>query len=271
MIGLSVITLVKGRQEALLNLLEGLTRGLTMPDELVIVFMNDDVCALPTTPFKIVTQELADLENIPLAKARNTGARLASFEKLVFLDVDCIPDQELIKNYVALIDNVHLWAGAIRYLENGATKSAQFLDFLIPLSVPDPVRANIQKLPYELFWSLNFGCSKQIFNHIGGFDEGYKGYGAEDTDFAFRAREKKVPLKTTNIIAYHQYHESYDPPINHLKDIVSNANRFYSIWHKWPMHGWLQSFKNMNLIAWKEQVVILRAPSAHEMEQAKIS
>ncbi|WP_425466922.1 galactosyltransferase-related protein [Rarobacter faecitabidus] len=37
---------------------------------------------------------------------------------------------------------------------------------------------------YDLFWSLTFALSSATWQRIGGFDEGYCGYGGEDTDFA---------------------------------------------------------------------------------------
>ena len=46
----------------------------------------------------------------------------------------------------------------------------------------------------ERFWSLAFAVTPATHERIGGFDEGYAGYGAEDTDYAFRARAAGVGL-----------------------------------------------------------------------------
>ncbi|WP_300342830.1 galactosyltransferase-related protein [Nesterenkonia sp.] len=46
---------------------------------------------------------------------------------------------------------------------------------------------------YELFWSLSFAVRREVFDQIGGFDAGYTGYGAEDTDFAQHAPKPRDP------------------------------------------------------------------------------
>lgn len=265
----SVITIVKNRTSALSNLIRGLSEGSLLVGELIIVFMNESPHQLPESPFDVTVIELTDNEEIPLAKARNAGANAAKFEKLVFLDVDCIPEKNLVQQYTCAIDNEHLYSGSIRYLPKNAMEHPQLFEQLKQLSLPDPVRNNIQNLPYELFWSLNFGCSKSTFKKIGGFNEDYKGYGAEDTDFAFRARIRNIPLKTKTITAYHQYHESYDPPLNHLENIVQNANLFYQLWNKWPMDGWLTKFEQMGLISWGKVILALRRPTKEELHAAK--
>ena len=41
---------------------------------------------------------------------------------------------------------------------------------------------------YELLWSLSFALTATAWRRIGGFYDRYRGYGAEDTDFALTAR-----------------------------------------------------------------------------------
>ena len=35
---------------------------------------------------------------------------------------------------------------------------------------------------------------------------------------------------------------SSDPPVEHVADIVRNANLFHERWGWWPMAGWLEAF-----------------------------
>jgi hypothetical protein len=110
------------------------------------------------------------------------------------------------------------------------------------------------------------------FERLGGFDEAYVGYGAEDTDLAFRARDAGVPLLfTASTVAFHQHHPIYDPPLQHFSDIVANANRFRQRHGIWPMDGWLQAFAAMGLIApppAQGALTVLRPPSAAEIAGA---
>ena len=47
--------------------------------------------------------------------------------------------------------------------------------------------------------------------------------------------------------AFHQYHSTQDPPIQHLDDIISNATVFHHRWGFWPMQGWLDAFRGLGL------------------------
>jgi len=117
-----------------------------------------------------------------------------------------------------------------------------------------------------LFWSLNFGCSKATYSKIGGFDEDFSGYGAEDTDFAFSANKNGVDFKTIDALAYHQYHPSYDPPVNHIESIVENATRFKAKWGLWPMEGWLRKFCEMGYTSFiSGQINLLKLPTTDEI------
>ncbi|PWS29452.1 hypothetical protein DHW03_06465 [Pedobacter yonginense] len=266
---ISVLTLVSGREKAFRNFVEGLKQSTTPPHEVIVVFMNQEPCAIEVLPFQVKTIRLNHTGTLPLASARNRAAKEASGDLLIFLDVDCIADANLIANYASAKQSESLLVGQVRYLQNNADEHPQFLKQLIALSRPDPIRAGVNPLPYELFWSLNFACSKSIFNSIGGFDEDFIGYGGEDTDFAFKARAVQIPLKTIDALAFHQHHPSYSPPLNHFRDIISNAECFYQKWKIWPMEGWINKFEEMGLVIRKpDKIEVLRLPKPLQIEQA---
>lgn len=266
---ISVLTIVKNRSEALNNLIRGLCESALFPDELIIVFMNESVSPVPTTPFPTHCVSFHTSESLPLAKARNYAASIAKYDLLIFLDVDCIPSSLLCSIYTDCTDRNSILSGQIRYLQKAADLSNLDEGCLHQQSDPDPIRADIKQLPYELFWSLNFACSRNVFLEIGGFDERFTGYGAEDTDFSFRARQKGIPICTVSATAYHQHHPSYSPPVNHFSDIVENARVFHEVWDRWPMEGWLREFQEMGLLKWEPQSIdILRYPSQNEIDQS---
>ena len=72
---------------------------------------------------------------------------------------------------------------------------------LDPLTNPHPARPApptgeiVAGSDYELFWSLSFALTSSTWRTIGGFCEHYRGYGAEDTDFAQMARAAGVPMR----------------------------------------------------------------------------
>ncbi|WP_316738577.1 glycosyltransferase family 2 protein [Pedobacter aquatilis] len=265
---ISLVTLVKNRQVALQNMIKGVLIGSWIPDEMVIVHMSEKPYSLEDGGLKI-RQVVLDIPGLPLAAARNFAVQNARFENIVFLDADCIPAKDLLSKYSEAFSRQALLSGRTRYLPIDAMQCGEIFAHLEDLSHPDPVRSEKGQYPYEQFWSLNFGCSKSIYKKIGGYDEGFTGYGAEDTDFAFLARKAQVPLVTIDAFAFHQYHPSYDPPINHLKDIVSNALRFKQKWQQWPMSGWLAKFQSLGLIKWTaHEIELLRMPSSEEINLA---
>jgi len=272
---MNVITLVHGRSNHLANLIQGLERSSLIPDGLWIVHMNEIPGERTSRLFPINCRRVNNAAGLPLAKARNSVVAIDPAADWVFLDVDCIPTQDLLAHYFDGLrerpDALHM--GQVRYLPEDANRPGWNETMLYGEAAVHPL-AQFRggpgaALPHHLFWSLNFACRADLFARIGGFDEGYRGYGGEDTDFAFRARQHDVTVVDNSAMAFHQYHPTYDPPLNHFADIVANARRFYSRWGVWPMEGWLGAFRDHGLLRWTdEHIEIIRAPSAHEVAQA---
>lgn len=244
------------------------------------------------------TLEKSDKTEFDIGHNRNIGAARASHDTLIFLDVDCIVAPSFIEQLSAKLSQYPnaLLMGQPRYLTRPLSneeslalqKGALTNDYLNHLSVYNPYRDNfdakqsistkttptaIKKTnDYGAFWSLCFAIKREQFEKIGGFDTQYTGYGAEDTDFAFTARQLDIAFYLTADLIYHQQHAVYRPPLNHLESIIVNANRFYQKWQCWPMGGWLEQFCKMGLIDWTNEqsnsITLLRQPSSKEIELA---
>jgi len=210
----------------------------------------------------------------------NRAADAASAGLLVFLDVDCIPSYGLVAGLSqAVAEHDALICCEIGYLPAGAVQDGWEEAMLDQLGHPHPVRAFpppglVAPAPQPgLFWSLAFAVRAATYDRIGGFDESFSGYGAEDTDLAFRADTAGVPiLFLGGPRAYHQHHASYDPPLQHFRDIVANAARFHARHGFWPMDGWLDGFARLGLIASDRSngIVIHRDPTPAEMTAARL-
>ena len=276
--GVSVLTLAKGRRTHLRNLLEGLARGTRLPEECILVDMDAAPAPLPPLPFPLRHLHHPS-RGLPLAEARNRAARAASQPVLVFLDVDCIPAAGLVEALAhdALAHDA-LICCEIRYLPADATPgdSGWEESGLLAHGLRHTVRyfpgGGIRPEPNTgLFWSLCFAVRRDTFLRLGGFDEAYAGYGAEDTDFAFRAREAGVGLLfTASTLAFHQHHTVYDPPLQHFGDILRNASLFRERHGFWPMDGWLADFARLGLIEppGEGPLRVLRHPTEEEIAQA---
>ncbi|MFT4439348.1 glycosyltransferase family 2 protein [Caballeronia sp. 15715] len=261
---LNVLTLVHGRRAHLANLIRGLEQSTVMPRALVIVQMNEAPFQWASKHFPIIHRAIdSGDDQLPLAAARNAAVDHAPGDHLVFLDVDCIPAPNLLARYRKVLvrpENV-LYQGEVLYLPPGAADENTQPEILAQKGVPHALHTGRhagEAVPHALFWSLNFACRRETFEHVGRFDTQYRGYGAEDTDFAFRAAAAGVPVEFVPAPAFHQFHPSFDPPLNHLASIVANATLFRERWGAWPMDGWLRQFCEAGFIEMDEKKIVLR-------------
>lgn len=254
---IAVITTVHGRPGHLTLQHEGLAASTRGPDHRVVVAMDD-----PSLEGPDVVHVPADDLGLPLARARNIGARCAleaGAEALVFLDVDCIPSPDLVAAYERVLADPttadDLLCGPVTYLPP-APEGGYDLGAISSMGVqhaarPGPLPGEVDRAHdrYELFWSLSFAVSATVWDRIGGFEESYVGYGGEDTDFAQKARAAGVALTWVGgADAYHQHHPVSRPPVEHVEDIVRNATIFHRRWGTWPMQGWLDEFEARRLV-----------------------
>lgn len=267
----AVVTIVRGRHDHLRGQQQGLAAGEVVPDLWVVAAMGDPgvsavVDAGARAAHRTVVLDVPEAgDELPLAAARNAGAaaaRAAGADVLVFLDVDCIPAPDLVGTYRdacarrALEDPgvPDVVSGPVHYLPPRAGGAAYGAGELAR-SRPHPARPVVTAGDREeasdilLFWSLSFAMTSSSWDAVGGFDEGYRGYGGEDTDFALlvdRAGGRLWWLR--GAAAYHQHHPVESPPVRHLEAIVRNSNRFHERWGFFPMGGWLSAFEADGLV-----------------------
>ena len=104
--------------------------------------------------------------------------------------------------------------GVVRYLAEGWDERADRTEpgHARRRSAPAPGsagarRADDRRRRHELFWSLNFAVTAATWRRLGGFDVGYRGYGAEDTDLGLpRPTSGHPPAWVAGATAYHQWH-----------------------------------------------------------------
>lgn len=254
----AIITIVAGRRNHLARQCVAIDR-FAPGVEHVIVDMGGDLADVDGTHRTVIRMPGAG-SPLPLAQARNIGAAAAirnGADELVFLDVDCIPSSQTVSRYRAALDlhpdavltapvgYLSAEAAAIDPTDGDALEAtAHFHDFR-----PRPDAGLVQTAGHHLFWSLSFALTGASWTRIGGFDESYRGYGAEDTDFGERARLAGAPLLFVGgATAYHQHHSVESPPVRHLDDILRNGRTFAARWGYWPMQGWLDGFEATGLI-----------------------
>jgi N-acetylglucosaminyl-diphospho-decaprenol L-rhamnosyltransferase len=265
-----VATLAAGRAEHLRRQARAVAR-LTGVARYVVVDMDGDgagpgsrpgpggaaLAALPRA--QVIRLASCAEAGLPLAAARNRAIEaLTDCDLAIMLDVDCLPSARLLTSYRAaattLGDRPALLCGPVGYLDA--------LDPDEPFPGPAarrrarqrvirsfPARGVRRESRHELFWSLSFAVRPAVHAGLGGFDEGYVGYGAEDTDYGLRAREAGVGLWFVGgAWAYHQPHPPTPP--RDLASLVANARRFRDRWGFWPMPDRLAAFAREGRIDW---------------------
>lgn len=271
---ISVLTLVRGRRDHLVNLIAGLNASTHKPDELVIAYMQAEAHAdLPATAFP-VRAIFVPGDPMPLAAARNHAAAAALGEQLIFLDVDCIPSPTLVERYARSAESHGgIRLGEVFYLPVDALKSGLDFATLDRLGMRHPTKPpiaqdEIRPTPsYGELWGLSFAIAATDWAQAGGMDECYVGYGGEETDFAARLEKSAVPMWWVGgARAYHQHHSVHTPAYQHFGAIVRNARLFRAKWGRWCMDYWLGQFAERGLIEWNtETITIVRQPTASEI------
>ena len=256
-----VVTIVAGRLVALSNLLIGLRRQVLSADRVVVVRMDGrtaGVAAGDGLPLVHAAVEVRADGALPLAAARNAGVRACgAVDVVVFVDVDCIPGSQLVATYgrLAAAEDA-LVTGVVGYLPAGVPGTGPWTERQLARSAqPHPARPVVaagavqRDHRHELAWTTSLALARSHFESLGGFDERFVGYGAEDTDFALRAAFAGLHVAWTgDAPAYHQHHGREGLPVEHVDDIVRNATLFHEL-HGWfPMNGWLHQFATLGLV-----------------------
>lgn len=257
---ISVLTLVKGRQQQLENLISFVNESSLKPYELVVSVMDkigrpEMVADFPIRPISVPDGGL------PLAKARNVAASVAKGDKLIFLDVDCVPSPAVVESYSDGLDEYPeaCLMGEVKYLpklDQGVFEAPNRLEQLEALGEIHPSKSAfadgfVRERDYGQLWGLSFALARETFHSVGGFDERFDRYGGEETDFAWALKDKGIPLlRCPNALVYHQHHRVHIPPVQHFDSIVTNAQTFYQKHGRWCMDYWLGQFAEKGWIDW---------------------
>ncbi len=184
--------------------------GQTYPRELFEVVIVDDGSEPPlsqprSTPLdvKVVRQER---RGFGLARARNTGARAAAYDILLFLDSDMLAEagwmaaharwhhavsDALTLGLVAYVsvdgidaETIRRRPGSLRELFSDRTADSSRIEGLMRRTSDLTTRAD------DIFHAIaggNFGIGKSFYWLVGGSDESFARWGGEDTEFGYRA------------------------------------------------------------------------------------
>lgn len=267
----SIVTIVKGRRKQLANLFDSIKSSTILPCDIQVVCMDNlDSIVIPDG-LNVNIHLIKGIHQLPLAAARNTGITAAKTDNVIFIDVDCIVSPTLFANMLMSLQAENIITAYPLYLPV-LPDTGNYGD-LKHKAVNHPARENIpagRPVEHLQFWSLIFAIQKQTFEKIGGFDESFIGYGAEDTDFAMMFHKAAVKLIFVRDFVLHQYHDKYDPPVNHFQSIIANATRYKQKWNVLPMHRWLKAFEKLGLIKidQSDNITVIQKPTDSQLQNS---
>lgn len=197
---LSVIVPTYNRRPEVARLLSALSDQSLSPDDFEVVVaidgsldgtqkLVDEFCA----PYRL---QAVWQKNAGRAAACNAGAAHARSDLLLFLDDDMEPAHDCLANHCAAHrhDERQAVIGSIPLsTRTQSVPLLEFLDakvgsFLARLSAPG------YRITPRDFFSSNFSICRDLFFELGGFDAGFRIYGNEDVEFAFRLLAAGVPI-----------------------------------------------------------------------------
>jgi GT2 family glycosyltransferase len=267
----SIVTIVKGRRKQLANLLYSIKDSTILPYDIQVVCMDNGDGVVTPDGLNINLHVNKDTNELPLAAARNKGLATTKTDNVIFIDVDCIVSPTLFGNMLTALREKNIIAAYPLYLsivpDNGNYADLKYRAIAHPGRESIPVGQPIDHLQ---FWSLVFAIQKQTFEQIGGFDETFIGYGAEDTDFAMQFHRAGVKLFFIPDYVLHQYHNKHDPPLNYFDSIIQNARRYRQKWGVLPMQRWLRAFASWGLIKIEatDNIAVIQQPTESQLQNS---
>ena len=215
------------RPDALELTLAGLERQ-TYPRNLFEVVVVDDgsdpPLVKPETELDLRVEYQEDL-GFGLARARNTGARAADGDIVLFLDCDMIPEESWLAAHArwhhAASDAVTMGFrfhvdvdgfSALDVRERRGSLSELFEGREV--TRPEWIEVHLARTReltsgdddiFRVITGGNFGISRSFFETVGGFDETFTQWGAEDREFAYRAYARgSLLVPERDALCWHQ-------------------------------------------------------------------
>ena len=170
-----------------------------------------------------------------LAEIRNKALAAARGEWVVFLDGDCVCPPKFVERQIKLSGESILLAGNRRLLSEAESEhwhlGGDFQGFIgkfgrMKLGYwPFQFGRNFSQKRWQKLRGCNIGISREDAIAIRGFDESYKGWGREDSDFAVRAINYGLRLRLGQmaVTVLHLYHTEADRSDFNENDLRLNA------------------------------------------------
>jgi len=228
---IAIIVSTYNRPDTLEKVLEGLLHQTRRPSEIIIADdgSNNDTRDMlePYLKNKIIriTHVWHKDDGFRLAEIRNKAIIESNSEYLVFLDGDCIPDSHYVEDHLSLAEEGFFFQGKRVIVSKNASMDFTFHDiksmfrlFKHALTSAISNSHHILRIPFFPSYTssklsgirgCNMGFLKKDLLSVNGFNQGFKGWGREDSEIVVRLynygiKRKEHPFRA---ICYHLWHK----------------------------------------------------------------
>jgi glycosyltransferase involved in cell wall biosynthesis len=199
------------------------------------------------------------------AQARNAGARAARGEVLVFMDTGTLAGPDMLAAHLDAQkrrpDGLAVIGDTYGYRPHEPTPG---LEEAICSMAPEEVMAryrdvptfwdwrrdemvkvdddiNRRVTPWLLFWATNVSVRADVFVEVGGFHEGFRGWGVEDIELGFRLHRRGLPFLFSHEAWAIETPHDRDPEANlvtnqHNADVFTAHDRHPAAELTWGMY-----------------------------------
>lgn len=242
--------------EMTLAALEGQTYPPGLFEALLVDDGSDPPLRLPCTTLPNVRLERQERRGFGLARARNTGARAASGDILLFLDDDMLPEANWIEAHArwhhALSDVLTMGLRAHAPVdgldaERVRRRTGPISDLFRSAPVDPPIRPDFLQTSRlmlkadNLFWGVEgwgFGVGKAFYESLGGMDESFTRWGMEDMEFGYRAYTMGALLAPAHgAFAWHQGRWEENRAAKERDNLIQREKAAQLIAHRWFRSG----------------------------------
>jgi glycosyltransferase involved in cell wall biosynthesis len=199
-----IVTTAPGREKNLEGCLLALTQQTYSNFEVIVVEdgeQNQEVCLHHQQQLPLL-RYLGRPQDLCVARSRNLGVQAAQGHVLVLIDGDILLNPDALTAYQTALEQLpkaafYGYFGTDQTLETPSywfperrvnAFDRRFRHFGSPTDIVY-FDDKILRFPQKFAWSGNLGLLRSTYLAIGGFDEGYQGWGEEDVDFSERLIE----------------------------------------------------------------------------------
>lgn len=166
-------------------------------------------------------------ENIGRARIRNRLAKLARYERLLFLDSDTkLASKKFIKNYVELFNESEVVIGGTKYDRKPPKNDKKLLHWVYGSKREAIAAKKRNRNPSRHFHTNNFSTTRTI-SLAHPFDEKIKGYGYEDIALGERLAKAGITIKHIDNPTIHRGLKAADNFLIDQKTAAKNLARLY--------------------------------------------